>query len=131
MLNIYAVPRKALLVARPVGTFDRKTAEELIEFLEIREELTETGFNRFSDLTRLKGIQLTTEDVLQLAARRRSFNPNDIHVKSAFLATDPLAFAIARMYELVLDSPRIEVTTWRDLQSAADWLGVQADLLTL
>jgi hypothetical protein len=35
------------------------------------------------------------------------------------------------MYELVLDSPRIEVATWRDLQSAANWLGVRADLLTL
>ncbi len=131
MLNVYSIPRESLVVARPVGIFDIKSAESLIEFIEIKEELTETGFHRFCDLTRLKGIQLTTEDVLRLAARRRAFNPNDIRVKSAFLATDPLAFGIARMYELVLNSPRIEVTTWWDLQSAANWLGVQADLLTL
>jgi hypothetical protein len=131
MLNVYSIPRAALVVARPVGIFDRENAEELVKFIEIKEELTETGFNRFTDLTRLKGIQLTTDDVVQLAARRRAFNPNDIRVKSAFLATDPLAFGIARIYELVLNSPRIEVRTWWDRQSAASWLGVPADLLML
>jgi hypothetical protein len=131
MLNVYSIPREALLVARPVGIFDIKSAESLVDFIEIKEELTETGFNRFTDLTRLKEIHLTSADVLRLAARRRAFNPNNIRVKSAFLATDPMAFMIARMYELVLDSPRIEVATWRDLQSAANWLGVRADLLTL
>jgi hypothetical protein len=131
MLNVYSIPRESLLVARPVGIFDRSSAESLVEFVEIKEELSESGFNRFCDLTRLKGIELTTEDVLRLAARRRVFNPNTIRVKSAFLATDPLAFGIARMYEHVLNSPRIEVTTWWDLQSAANWLGVEADLLTL
>ena len=131
MLNVYSIPREALLVARPMGIFDIKSAESLVDFIEIKEELTETGFNRFTDLTRLKEIHLTSADVLRLAARRRAFNPNNIRVKSAFLATDPMAFMIARMYELVLDSPRIEVATWRDLQSAANWLGVRADLLTL
>ena len=131
MLNVYSIPREALLVARPVGIFDIKSAESLVDFIEIKEELTETGFNRFTDLTRLKEIHLTSADVLRLAARRRAFNPNNIRVKSAFLATDPMAFMIARMYELVLDSPRIEVATLRDLQSAANWLGVRADLLTL
>jgi len=131
MLNVYSIPRQALLVARPVGIFDIKSAESLVDFIEIKEELTETGFNRFTDLTRLKEIHLTSADVLRLAARRRAFNPNNIRVKSAFLATDPMAFMIARMYELVLDSPRIEVATWRDLQSAANWIGVRADLLTL
>jgi hypothetical protein len=131
MLNVYSIPRAALLVARPVGIFDLKSAEALVDFIEIKEEVTETGFNRFTDLTRLKGIQLSTADVVQLAARRRAFNPNDIRVKSAFLATDPLAFAIAQMYEMVLNSSRIEVKTWSDLQSAASWLGVRPDLLTL
>ncbi len=130
MLNIYSIPRAGLLVARPVGILDLKSAESLVEFVEIKEQVTETGFNRFTDLTRLKGIQLKTEDVLRLAARRRAFNPNDIHVKSAFLAGDPLAFGIARMYEFMLNSPRIEVTSWWDRQSAANWLGVPADLLT-
>ncbi len=131
MLNVYSIPRAALVVARPVGIFDRKSAEELVNFVEIKEELTETGFNRFTDLTRLKAIQLTTDDVVQLAARRRAFNPNDIRVKSAFLATDPLAFGIARIYELLLNSPRIEVRTWWDRESAANWLNVHADLLML
>ena len=105
-------------------------AEEIVDFVETREIVAETGFNRFCDLTQLDGIHLSSDDVLQLAARRREFNPNDIRVKSAFLATDPLAFGIARMYEQMLNSPRIEVRVWSDMQAAADWLGVNLDRLT-
>ena len=53
MLNIYSIPRAALLVARPVGILDRESAESLVEFVEIKEEVSETGFDRFSDLTGL------------------------------------------------------------------------------
>ena len=129
MLNVYVINSDALLVARPKGILDVKMAETLVEFIEIKEEVTETGFNRFCDLSRLEGIHLSFAEVLQLANRRRAFNPNDIRVKSAFLATNPLAFGIARMYEQLLESPRIEVRVWSDLQAAADWLGVKPESL--
>ena len=83
-----------------------------------------------ADLTGLDGIHVSCAEIWQLAVRRSAFNPNNIHVKSAFLATDPLAFGIARMYEQLLNSPRIEVRVWGDLQAAADWLGVTPDKLT-
>src|SRR6185436_17934406 len=108
-----------------------ETAEKVVEFVEGKEVMSETGFNRFCDLTHLDGIRLSSCDVIQLAIRRRIFNPNDIQVKSAFLATDPLAIGIARMYEQVLHSPRIEVRVWRDMQAAAGWLGVSVDDLRL
>jgi hypothetical protein len=119
----------SLLIARPTGTMDAAMAEEIVEFVEMKEEMHGNGFNRFCDLTRLKGIELLSEDVRQLADRRRWFNPNSIPVKSAFFATDPLAFGIARMYEQLLMSPRIEVSVWDKMQGAADWLGVTVDRL--
>jgi hypothetical protein len=96
------------MVARPTGILDAETTERIVEFIEIKEMDLETGFNRFCDLTRLEGIRLSSHEVMQLAARRRMFNPNDIRVKSAFFAVEPLAFGLARMYEFLLDSPGLK-----------------------
>jgi len=128
--DIYVIESDALLVGRLQGVLDADMAAEIVAFVETREIVAETGFNRFCDLTQLAGIHLSSDNVRQLAARRRAFNPNDIRVKSAFLATDPLAFGVARMYQQVLNSPRIEVRVWGDMQAAADWLGVNLDRLT-
>ena len=125
MLDVYMIKSDSLLVARPKGVVNINTATALIEFVEIKEKLEETGFNRFCDMTRIKGIHLSCAEVLRLAARRREFNPNDIRVKSAFLATNPLVFGIARMYEQLLNSPRIKVRVWTEMQAAGDWLGIE------
>jgi len=121
----------ALMVGRFKGVLDMNEAVRIVEFIEIKEANCETGFHRFCDLTTLDGINLSTSDVLALADRRRAFNPNYVSVKSAFLATDPLAFGIARMYEQLLKSPRIEVSVFNELETAAEWLGVKPDQLKL
>ena len=125
VFDVYMVPREALLVGRPKGILDAPTAERIVEFIEIKELETETGFNRFCDLTNLLEIRLSPAEIMQLADRRRAFNPNDIHVKSAFFATDRIGIEIARSFEQLLNSPRIEVRVWSNLQAAADWLGVK------
>ena len=127
MFEIHSIDGDKVCVARLTGVLDAVVAEKLVEFVEIKELEVETGFNRFCDLTYLEGISLSTADIVRLADRRRAFNPNDIHVKSAFFANDPLGFGIARMYEQLLRSPRIEVRVWDDKQRAADWLGIKFD----
>ena len=127
MFDFHTIKGDKVLVARLRGVLDASMAEQIVEFLEIKEAEVETGFNRFCDLTHLEGIRISTADIVQLADRRRAFNPNDIHVKSAFWATDPLGFGIARMYEQLLNSPRIEVRVWGDKQAATDWLGIKLD----
>ena len=102
-----------------------------MEFIGIKESNFETGFNRFCDLTHLEGICLSSGEVAELAGRRSAFNPNDVRIKSAFLATDPLASGIARMYAEFLSSPRIEVRVFAELAAAAEWLAVQPDRLSL
>jgi len=131
MIDIYAIESDALMVARPKGILDAQTAERIVEFIEIKEEQSETGFNRFCDLTYLEVIQVSFAEILALTARRRTFNPNDVRVKSAFLATHPLAYGIARMYEQMLHSPRIDVRVFSQLEAAADWLMVKPERLTL
>ena len=119
------------MVGRVSGVLDAWTVEQVVEFMEIEELENTSGFHRYCDLSALEGIHLSTNDILRLAERRREFNPNSIPVKSAFYATDPLSFGIARMYEQILNSPRIEVRVWSNREAAAIWLGVQVDALSL
>jgi hypothetical protein len=129
MLDTYMIDALALMVARPKGILDASEGIRIVDFIEIKEIESETGFNRFCDLTGLDSIHLSRADISELAARRAKFNPNNIHVKSAFLAKDPLSFGIARMYERLLCSERIEPRVFSKLEDAADWLGVKPDKL--
>jgi hypothetical protein len=131
MFDVYEIRKEALVVCRPKGILDLELASKIVEFIEVKEQHVETGFNRFVDLTGLDRIYLSTADVLQLAARRRNYNPNEVFVKSALLATDPLTAAVARMYEQLLASPRIEIRVFGGIQAAADWLGVNRERLVL
>ena len=131
MFDTYMIDKAELMVARPKGILDASESMRIVEFIEIKEVESETGFNRFCDLTGLDGIRLSFADVSALAARRAKFNPNNIHVKSAFLAKHPLSLAIARMYQQLLCSERIEVRVFSNLEDSADWLGVKSDRLRL
>jgi hypothetical protein len=113
-----------LMIARPRGVFDATMAEEIIEFIEIKEMELESGFDRFCDLNYLDAMPLSFKKIQRFAGRRSGFNPNDVHVRAAFLASDPLHFGLARMYQLMLSSPRIDVRVFSELDPAAEWLGV-------
>ena len=131
MFDVYMIQREALMVGRPKGILNASAAIEIVEFVEIKEIEFETGFDRFTDLTQLDSINLSAADLSELANRRRTFNPNDIRVKSAFLATHSLSYGIARMYEQLLNSPRIEVHVFSELEEAAAWLLVKPQWLKL
>ena len=131
MLNVYVRERDSLVIGRPKGTFDGKLALKLVELIEIKEVEIETGFNRFCDLTGIVRIHLGLGAVEAIAARRSVFNPNRIRVKSAFLASNPLTFAIVGLYDALLKSPRIRVRAFDTVENAAHWLGVAPRRLTL
>ena len=131
MLNVYVRENDSLVIGRPKGTLDRKLAVQMVELVEIKELEIETGFDRFCDLTGITRIQLCLGAVEAIAARRSAVNPNRIRVKFAFLSTNPLTFAIVGLYEALLESPRIQVRGFRTIESAARWLGVKPQKLTL
>ena len=131
MLDVYLIEEDRLLVGRPKGILDASLARRIVEFVEIKEAEIEQGFNRFCDLTRLEGINLTSNDVESLAARRSAYNPNLIRVKSAFLAPHLLDLAVVALYQILLQSSRIEVRVFRRLEEAAEWLGVSPEGLKL
>jgi hypothetical protein len=129
MFDIRVVEGETLMIGRPNGVLDARIAEEVVEFIEIKELELEKGFDRFCDLSLLEGIQLSFVDVLELAARRSKFNPNSIRVKSAFLAIHAGTHGVASMYQRLLASPRIEVRIFDQLEEAAEWLAVKPERL--
>jgi len=131
MFDVYEIKEDALLVGRPKGKLDARLGEEVCAFIEIKEALWETGFNRFCDLSQVDAIQISLAEIEELASRRRTFNPNLVPVKSAFLAKSSLAVAIACLYGALLKSPRIRVSVFSTLAEAACWLKVDPAKLQL
>ena len=47
-----------LLTWHPVGVFDEKTADQILEYLELAERFEGEPFHRYTDLTRISEIQI-------------------------------------------------------------------------
>ena len=67
MIDVYMIERDALMVGRPNGILNAKTAARIVELNEIKEVETETGFSRFCDLSRLEVIHLSYAEIRALA----------------------------------------------------------------
>jgi hypothetical protein len=129
MFDDHLLKSDQLLICRPAGTLNYELALALIEGIERREQGEDGWFDRFVDTTGLDGISLSLVEMRKLTQRRRDFNPNEGKVKAAFLAGNALAFATAKLYEMLLRSERIEVRVFRDVEEAARWLEVAAEKL--
>jgi len=125
MLDVRVVENNSLMVGRLTGTLNNPLLRQTMEFVEIKEAEIEKGFNRYCDLTGLDGIRLGLGAVEAIAARRRAFNPNRVRVKSAFLASNALTWAVVELYRELLKSPRIQVRAFRSAKDAAAWLAVK------
>lgn len=127
MLDIYYVEQDSLLVGRFRGTLDARSARKVVELVEAKEThaaQAAKGFNRFCDLSGLKRVNLSIDDVEDLARRRGVFNPDTHKVKSAFYAAHVLSYTTALLYAQLLSSRRITVEVFSSLEGAARWLKV-------
>lgn len=131
MFDVYILEDESLLVGRIRRTLDLRLATKLVELVEIKEEELERGFNRVCDLTKLESIQISEKEIEALAARRRIHNRNKVRVKSAFIASEPLARSMALMCKALLASDRITVEVFDSHEAAASWLQVAPDKLNL
>src|ERR1700748_138059 len=112
------------LLVHPTGVFNMKLAEEIVHFVEVWEVVRQEGFDRFCDLTGLDAIRLSASEIRQIARRRRLFNPNQVPVRTAFLAETTIGFATVAIYQDLLNSPRITVRSFRSIADASGWLRV-------
>jgi hypothetical protein len=116
-----------LVTWHPTGILDNERADRVVDFLESEEQPGDKPFDRFTDLDGYGRVRLGLDHIVRIARRRRRYAGPP--VKSALYATRPVSAMISRMYEELMDGSLIEVCAFRDLDAAADWLGVPGNLL--
>ena len=120
-----------LMVFRPTGIVTEKVVDRIVAFLEEAEQHAAKPFNRYSDLSQLKAIELDYRYVLRVALHRRSTYAKYPPVKSAFYVTNDEAAQIVEIHATVCDYSPLQVVMFRQLEAAADWLGVTVDDLQM
>lgn len=76
--------------------------------------------NRITDLTSVDEIVIGFPEVLA-AAQRRTAAPLVSHIKSAFIARQPIHVGYARMFQTLNENPNIELRVVETLEEALRW----------
>jgi hypothetical protein len=93
--------------------------DQVIEFIEMEERIQEAPFDRYADLSGLTSIRIGIDHVIHTARRRRNVKQP---VKMALFADNPMSFAVAHSYELLMHHAMIEVRAFNERVAAAHWL---------
>ena len=120
-----------LMVFRPTGILNERVVDRIVAFLDQAEEQATKPFNRYSDLSQLKAIELDYRYVLRIALHRRSTSVKYPAVKSAFYVATDEAAQIVEIHATVCDYSPLQVVMFREVEAAADWLGVTVDDLQM
>jgi uncharacterized protein (DUF2384 family) len=118
-----------LMVYRPRGILNEHRVNGIIAFLEKEEDAAETSFNRFTDLSKLDALNLDVNAMIRISLYRRLAYGNYPPVKSAFYVTNPDAARLIRVHVLLTDHSPIKARLFGEMQNAAKWLEVPAELL--
>jgi hypothetical protein len=121
-------PQYHLATWHPRGVFDEKLADRVVEFSEMEERESQAPFDRFADLGLLSEITLSFDHLFGVAQHRRHAYAGE-PFKMAICSEEMAGFAIARMYEALMEGSKIEVRAFLTRESAAHWLGVPVEIL--
>jgi hypothetical protein len=78
--------------------------------------------NLITELTGISAWNLSSAEMHEFTTVRSTTVLKN-RVKSALVATRNLDYGMARMFELMMKHPNIEVRVFRDIPSAVEWLG--------
>ncbi len=117
------------MVFRPRGIFDADAVTTLIRFLEEEEDRSHEPFNRFTDTSKLDALDLEKQFVYRIALHRRRFYVGRTPVKSAFYITSDAAARYVKIHADGTEDSPLQVRMFKDLDHAAEWLGVPRTLL--
>ena len=120
-----------LAICRPEGVFEKNSADEMLGFLQAMEPALSTPFNRLLDLKGLLEIRLTGTDLYRIAKRRRSSAEKIPVCRCAIFAPTLLTYAIAKIYEELMEGSNIQIGVFAELKTTAEWLGLPESALGL
>ena len=123
-------PAHRLMAWQPRGTLDDLMLDQIAEWL-VDIERASLPFKRFVDFSQLTTVAVRTRHVFKVARRRAEQFTGVEPVRTALFSGDWVAFGIALLYESLMENTLIEARAFRDLATAAEWLAIPIDVLTL
>jgi len=123
-------PAHRLVAWQPQDTLDDLMLDQIAEWL-VDIERVSLPFKRFVDFSQLTTIAVRIRHVFEFARKRTEQFTGVEPVRTALFCDDWVGFGIARLYESLMENTPIEARAFRDLPSAAEWLGIPAEVLTL
>jgi hypothetical protein len=126
-------PDHLLMAWQPQGTLDDVMLNDIADWLVDIEKasLPFRHFKRFVDFTQLTIVAVHTDHVFEFARKRAQQLSGVESVQTALFSANWVAFGVASIYESLVEGTLIEARAFRDLPSAADWLAIPVDVLTL
>jgi hypothetical protein len=118
-----------LFLWRPRLIVDEAVVNKIITFIGAKEAMSEKPFNRFSDTTRVDGIDLNFSFIFHVALFRRLSYAGRPSVKSAILVSSLERARYSRMHALLTQGSPLKVKIFLEREAAAKWLGVPLDVL--
>jgi hypothetical protein len=122
-------PEQRLMVWRPRGILDEKMVSQITTFIGSVEATSKSSFDRFTDTTLLDAINLSFDYMFHTALYRRKICAGHPNVKSAFLVKWGKSDHEAKLYALLTENSSLDVKLFEELEAAAKWLNVPAELL--
>ena len=120
-----------LMTYRPRGIVDQPHVENIVAMLNKLEAEADRPFNRFSDLSKIDGIDVSLEFIFGVSLYRRLAYANYPPVKSAFYVTNPATARVVRLHALVTDDSPLQVRMFDNLEDIARWLEVSVEDLEM
>ena len=102
------------------GVLDLKELEAITAEVERLEESGTVG-DRLTDLSELERIDVGFEEVFAVALKR-ALRPIRTPIRSALVASKPVQFGFARMFQMLNDNPRIQIRIFDNRPEAEQWL---------
>jgi len=123
-------PTHQLVSWQPQGILDDLMLDQIAEWLVTIEKVSRP-FKRFVDLSRLSTVAVRTRHVFDFARKRAEQFAGTQAVRAGLFSDDWVGFGIASLYEKLMENTPIDAQAFRDLQGAAEWLGVPVEVLKL
>jgi len=118
---------RRLLIVRPRGNLDLEYCFEL--FARIRRQEGDERFDRFIDLSGVTDVDLSFDEVRRLAGNCSAYWSDGPKARCAVHAEREILFGVARMFQSLMETDRLDVGVCRTCTAAAVSLGVPPELL--
>ena len=120
-----------LLIYRPKGLINKAEINKITSVIEDLEAKMQEPFNRFSDTSKAREVELNVGYVIQVSLHRVLSYGDRPPVKSAILATDSTIGHYFQLHAIITEDSPINVRIFQKRADAAKWLGVPIERLTV